>query len=87
MADKGSVGRVTQASALLKTEDFMRERAISLTHSGSGHLSTLITVWREIEALLTHPAKDNLDRLETLWNSFVDFFLIKQFYLQDKNLH
>ena len=72
MADKGLVGRVTQASALLDPDDVMRERAISLKHSRSGHLGALTTIRREIEALLTNPAnitlaRDKLDHYETLW--------------------
>lgn len=77
MADKGSVGRVTRASALLDPDDVMRERAFSLKHSHSGHLRALTTVKREIEALLTNPAnitlaRNTLDRYETLWKGFVD---------------
>ena len=52
MADKGSVRRATRESALLDPDDVMRERAISLKHSRSGHLGALTTVRREIEALL-----------------------------------
>ena len=77
MAAKGSVGRATRASTLLDPDDVMRERVISLKHSCSGHLGTLTTVRREIEALLTDPAnitlaRDKLDRYETLWKGFVD---------------
>ena len=77
MAAKGSVGRVTRASTLLDPDDVMRERAISLKHSRSGHLGALTTVQREIEALLTDPAnitlaRDKLERYETLWKGFVD---------------
>lgn len=55
----------------------MRERAISLKHLRSGHLSALTTARNEIEALLTIPAnvmlaKDKLNHFETLWNAFVD---------------
>ena len=69
--------RVTRASALLDTDDVMRERAISLKHSRSGHLSALTTVRKEIEALLTNSAnvtlaRDKLNRFQTLWNAFVD---------------
>ena len=71
------MGPVTRASALLDPDDVMRERAISLKHSRSGHLGALTTIQREIEALLTNPdnvtlVRDKLDRYETLWNGFVD---------------
>ena len=77
MADKGAVRRATRASALLDPDDVMRERAIPLKHSCSGHLGPLTTVRREIEALLTNHAnvtlaRDKLNRYETLWNGFVD---------------
>lgn len=70
------MGRVTRASALLDPDDVMRETAISLKHSRSGHLGALTTVRREIEALLTNPAnitlaKNKLDRYEILWKGFV----------------
>ena len=74
-----SVGRVTRASTLLDPDDVIRERAISLKHSRSGHLGALTTVRREIEALLTDPAiitlaRDKLYRYETLWKGFVDSY-------------
>ena len=71
------MGRVTRASTLLDPDDVVRERAISLKNSRSGHLGALTTVRREIEALLTDPAnitlaRDKLDHYETLWKGFVD---------------
>ena len=74
-----SVGRVTRASTLLDPDDVIRERAISLKHSRSGHLGVLTTVRMEIEALLTDPAnitlaRNKLDRYETLWKGFLDSY-------------
>ena len=56
------MGRVTRASTLLDPDDVVRERAISLKNSRSGHLGALTTVRREIEALLTDPANITLAR-------------------------